>query len=88
MLTTYHVERPLLRYPVDHVFLSPGVRVGRLERRVIPGSDHFAVIGTFDIAKSVRATPDPAGSDRREALEMISDGRADAEERGAAPNHE
>jgi len=40
---TYHARHPLLRYPVDHVFLSPGAKVGLLERKSVPGSDHFGM---------------------------------------------
>jgi endonuclease/exonuclease/phosphatase (EEP) superfamily protein YafD len=43
LLNTYHARRPLLRYPLDHTFMSAGFAVHELRRVRAPGSDHFAV---------------------------------------------
>jgi len=84
LLTTYHAQLPLLRYPVDHVFASPGVRVGGLCRARIPGSDHFAVIAAFDPASGQAAQPRQESDDRQDKREMIHEGRCDARSRGTA----
>lgn len=41
LYSTYHADYPLLRYPIDHVFVSPEFRLIELERGPHIGSDHF-----------------------------------------------
>lgn len=41
LYSTYHADYPLLRYPIDHVFVSPEFSVIELERGPHIGSDHF-----------------------------------------------
>ena len=48
LFNTYHARHPLLRYPVDHVFVSPELKVAALERKTGPGSDHFAMLMSLD----------------------------------------
>lgn len=43
LYSTYHARYPFLRYPLDHVFFSPGFRVVELRRLPYVGSDHFPV---------------------------------------------
>ena len=41
LFNTYHAERPFLRYPIDHIFVTPEFALVRLERSPFIGSDHF-----------------------------------------------
>lgn len=83
MFSTYHAEYPLLRYPLDHVFVSRGIRVAGLSRVRMPGSDHFAMLADLDlrdVGEGVNPTADP--DDREEAAEVIDEGTEDAEDMG------
>jgi endonuclease/exonuclease/phosphatase (EEP) superfamily protein YafD len=82
LLNTYHAEYALLRYPLDHIFVSPGFRVGRFERVRAPGSDHFAVLAEFEL-RVEHAETKPRNSEevREQSQELIEDGVEDAAER-------
>lgn len=82
MVNTYHARYPLLRYPLDHVFVSPGFRVCRFERARAPGSDHFAV--RIDLGLAAREGPEPNADtdEQREAGEMVEEGCREARANG------
>lgn len=82
LLTTYHADYPPLRYPLDHVFVSPRMNVGRFERLKVPGSDHFAVLVELQVGVGEEVDPDADAEDRREARSMVHEGAADAKEQG------
>lgn len=83
LMNTFHAEYPVARYPLDHIFLSEGFRVGRFERVRTPGSDHFAVLVEMDMgSRGVGADPSPDSGDLDESEELIEQGEEDAEERG------
>ncbi|WP_013626818.1 endonuclease/exonuclease/phosphatase family protein [Rubinisphaera brasiliensis] len=82
LLTTYHSEYPPLRYPIDHVFLTENARLGLLERRYLPGSDHFGVVVDFALVARPDLEPEPEGNDEEQADEMVEEGLEDAAERG------
>jgi endonuclease/exonuclease/phosphatase (EEP) superfamily protein YafD len=86
LYNTYHAEHFLLRYPIDHVFVSSGFRVGKLERVAIPGSDHFAIVAEmFPPPPQVDGDqPDPSADEQEEAEEIVEEGAEDVEERGDA----
>lgn len=46
-LSTFHAEYPLMRYPLDHIFVSDELGVSELKRIKVPGSDHFGVFATI-----------------------------------------
>jgi len=80
LLTTYHADYPAFRYPIDHVFLSPGSTVGHFKRVRLPGSDHFAVLAEFHVAGN--AVPEKASSsDQEEAEEIVEEAEQDAQQR-------
>ena len=79
---TYMAQYPPLRCPIDHVFLSEGFSVGRLSRKKIGGSDHFAVLATIiNKSTSEGTTPTPHLNDADDADQIIEEGKLDAEER-------
>lgn len=77
-VNTYHARYPLLRYPIDHVFLSPGFRVVRIGRARADGSDHFAMVADLALAPSPELDGRPDAEERAAAREMISEGEGDA----------
>lgn len=82
LYNSYDARHKLLRYPVDHIFLSPGYAVAQLARQRVPGSDHFAIITDFVGDGDERAEPEPRGNDAEDAEEIEREGQADAAERG------
>lgn len=82
LLNTYHARRPLLRYPLDHVFVSPSFEVANLQRIRIPGSDHFGILVELRFGPGPGASPHAEADDHEEADEMIEEGEEDAEENG------
>lgn len=79
LLNTYHADHPLLRYPLDHIFVSDGFNVATFERVSLPGSDHFAVRAAFAVPEHAEG-PDPnAKPEVKDAADdLIEDGRSDA----------
>ncbi len=83
LLNTYHAEYPPLRYPLDHVFVSPTVKVGRFDRVRIPGSDHFGMFIELEFARDKgRQTNGATREQEHHADEMVREGNADAAEDG------
>ena len=82
---TYIAQYPPCRCPIDHVFLCDGFSVANLSRKRISGSDHFAVLATVSLDRSVGVTPETKGNDYRDARDMIEEGKADAAARDLDP---
>ncbi len=80
LLSTYHAERPLWRYPIDHLFVSDGFHLIDLDRVRVPGSDHFAVTATLAVAKKDQAKPEASAEEEQQAQEMVEEGAEDAAE--------
>ena len=87
LLNTYNAQHPLLRYPVDHLFVAPGFTISEIDRIRLPGSDHFGVHGRLYLqpdAEAAPADPDDDSEDRREAKQSIERGVDDARKRSVA----
>lgn len=82
LLTTYHARYPMLRYPIDHVFVSDGFRVAALSRVVIPGSDHLGILADLAFSGRNGVTPEPVKDDHEEASQIVEKGKEDAREDG------
>jgi endonuclease/exonuclease/phosphatase (EEP) superfamily protein YafD len=80
LYNTYHANHPLFRFPIDHVFLPASARIVRLERLDTPGSDHFGFLAEFTLEGSEPTRPQPEGDDRKQAEEMVKEGKNDAAE--------
>ena len=78
LFNTYHAKYPLLRFPIDQVFLSPGTRITKLRRFHPTGSDHFAITTEFSLAEITFNEPEPRDGDLEEAEKMIKEGKKDA----------
>jgi endonuclease/exonuclease/phosphatase (EEP) superfamily protein YafD len=74
--STFNANLPLIRFPLDHAFVSRHFRVAAF--RVLPhvGSDHFPVYAKLTLSPSPadpnREPPAPTASDQREADDKIS----------------
>jgi endonuclease/exonuclease/phosphatase (EEP) superfamily protein YafD len=75
LFNTYHVQYPLLRYPIDHVFHTGHFTVAGLERLPEFGSDHFPMFAALvfqpETATPPSRTPDPEGDDLQQAEQTI-----------------
>ena len=82
-LNSFHAEFPLVRFPIDQIFVSNGFTLSGLSRHVIQGSDHFAVSATLHLRHPNKGTePRPVRDDNKEAKQLIEDGKRDAKDRG------
>ncbi|CAM3923066.1 endonuclease/exonuclease/phosphatase family protein [Vreelandella rituensis] len=84
LLSTYHAELPLWRYPIDHLFVSDGFHLIDLDRVRVLGSDHFAVTTTLAVAKKDQAKPKASAEEEEQASEMVEEGGEDAAEQGVS----
>ena len=83
LFSTYHAQRPLLRYPLDHVFVTPNIAVAHMRRLRIPGSDHFGIGASIEVRSGGKDDVDsPSSGDRDEASEMHNEGQHDAASHG------
>jgi endonuclease/exonuclease/phosphatase (EEP) superfamily protein YafD len=76
-ISTFHAKYPGLRYPLDHVFHSPDVRLVEMRRLPYVGSDHFPVYVALSYEPAAAAqqqAPVPGGDDEREAEETVERG--------------
>lgn len=74
---TFHTKYPLLRWPLDHLFVSDNFKLVSLKRLPSIGSDHFPVFAelVYSSKKSENGHPDQATSeDKAEAKETIDNG--------------
>ncbi len=82
LFSTYHARYPMLRYPIDQVFVSEGFATARLARVLIPGSDHLGIISDLALVRQTTDAPDADAEDRNEAREIVDEGQEDAAEDG------
>ena len=74
LFNTFHAERPLFRFPLDHVFHSDHFKLGDLRVLDYVGSDHFAVC--IELSHEVMASleqdkPEASEGDMEEAEEKV-----------------
>ncbi|WP_193213119.1 endonuclease/exonuclease/phosphatase family protein [Luteolibacter marinus] len=73
--STFHAGHWWMRWPLDHVFVSPHFRLHAIEVLDSVGSDHFPmyVAFTFEPGKQEeQSQPDPDAAERREARQKIA----------------
>lgn len=71
-ISTFHARYPGFRYPLDHVFHSPDLRLIEMRRLPYVGSDHFPVYVALSYepeAATKQEAPTPTEADAREADE-------------------
>ena len=79
---TFHAQWPLLRYPLDHVFVSAHFELRHLRRLRDIGSDHFPILADLSLLPRAVAQPEGAGDSPEASPEDI----AEANERIAQAN--
>lgn len=84
LLNTYDANHPFLRYPLDHVYLSPNCAVRDVKRLSIPGSDHFAVVVGVEVQGRQSNASARTAADREEEAALIAEGLEDAEHHNEA----
>ena len=73
---TFDAKNYLLRWPLDHLFVQPGIRVAEWKRGNDIGSDHFPIIATITLRQDDRAkveVPDASAADLETASEIIGE---------------
>lgn len=76
LYNTYDVRSQLLRYPLDHVFVSSHFRLVELRRLPDVGSDHFPMLAILDYDPGVAATqdePEADAEDQEDAQEAVAE---------------
>lgn len=74
MFSTFHAKYAWLRWPLDHIFISPEFTVVSLARLGYFGSDHFpmhAQLCYTPRAAAVQKAPEPGAGDHEVAAEKI-----------------
>ena len=78
MYSTFHADYPLLRWPLDHVFVSEHFTLKSMQRLPHIGSDHFPMLATLCYRPSradEHETPEAEGEEHRDARETIEEGK-------------
>lgn len=82
LLPTFPAARPLLRFPLDHVYHSPDLGLGEFRRLAVEGSDHLSIYTRLlcDMGPGPEATaPTPGVGDLEIARQTIGRGLERAE---------
>lgn len=78
LYSTFHAKIPLLRWPLDHIFLSKHFGLSELKVQSGIGSDHFPISMKAVITeKNTTDQLDANGEDHQEAIEKIENGISD-----------
>lgn len=72
-LPTFKATNPILRWPLDHVFVTPAFRLLALERLPNAGSDHFPLLAILCHLEETSLAP-PAGPTVTKATNVIEAG--------------
>lgn len=85
MFSTFHASYPLLRWPLDHIFISEHFTLVKMCRLKKFGSDHFPILATLCYRPS-RAdendTPEADVEERQQANETITKARKEGDGNG------
>lgn len=83
MFSTFHAKNPLLRWPLDHIFVTNHFTLIDMQRLEAFGSDHFPILATFCYCperKDEQETPEANSEERQEAKETIQQGKTEKQE--------
>ncbi len=79
LYNSYHAKYPLLRFPIDQIWLSRDASVASMGRFQPVGSDHFAITtSVFFPPAGGQVFPEPEGNDHSDASKLIEQGLEDA----------
>lgn len=90
LMPTFHADYRLLRWPLDHVFVSPHFQVVDMRRLPHMGSDHFPIFVRLSYEPHHKTAQEQNAEqadedDLAEADEKIAEGFAEEQEEEAAP---
>ncbi|PRY63908.1 endonuclease/exonuclease/phosphatase (EEP) superfamily protein YafD [Vreelandella songnenensis] len=83
MFSTFHAKNPLLRWPLDHIFVTSHFTLVNMQRLEAFGSDHFPILASFCYRPSredEQETPEASSEEREEARETIQQGKTEKQE--------
>lgn len=83
MFSTFHASYPVLRWPLDHVFVSEHFTLDSMQRLDAFGSDHFPILATLSYRPSRQnehETPEASQEERQEASETIEQGKTEKQQ--------
>lgn len=83
LFSTFHAKYPILRWPLDHVFVTEHFTLVGMQRLDYFGSDHFPILATFcyrPSRKDEHETPEADAEERSEASETIQEGKTEKQE--------
>ncbi|RKR04291.1 endonuclease/exonuclease/phosphatase (EEP) superfamily protein YafD [Kushneria sinocarnis] len=78
MFSTFHAGYPIIRWPLDHIFISSHFTLNRIQRLEAFGSDHFPILASFTHSPAHAAEndePQASADERREAEATVEEGR-------------
>ncbi len=78
LFCTFHSRSRLVRWPLDHAFVSADFLLRELRRLPAFGSDHFAILIALDHAPAAEAlhdAPEPTADDHAEARETVAEAK-------------
>lgn len=80
LFSTFHAKYPILRWPLDHVFVTEHFTLVGMQPLEYFGSDHFPILATFcyrPSRKDEHETPEADAEERSEANETIQEGKTE-----------
>lgn len=83
MFSTFHAKYPLLRWPLDHIFVTEHFTLVSMQRLGAFGSDHFSILATLCYRPSrtdENEAPEASAEERQEASETIQEGKTEKQE--------
>tara|TARA_R110000824_G_scaffold29493_1_gene98106 strand:+ start:57272 stop:58342 length:1071 start_codon:yes stop_codon:yes gene_type:complete len=83
LFSTFHAKYPILRWPLDHIFVTEHFTLVGMQRLKYFGSDHFPMLATFcyrPSRKNEAETPEASTEERSEASETIQEGKIEKQE--------
>ncbi|EHJ91932.1 endonuclease/exonuclease/phosphatase family protein [Vreelandella boliviensis] len=83
LFSTFHAKYPVLRWPLDHIFVTEHFTLVGMQRLHYFGSDHFPILATFCYRPSRQdehETPEANTEERSEANETIQEGKTERQE--------
>jgi hypothetical protein len=89
LYATFPANLPFLRWPLDHLFMSPDFTLVDMKVLENVGSDHLPVIAKVclapQIANKINEEPEePDADDKQDMHEAIRDGKQTARQEGTA----
>ncbi|HDZ48281.1 hypothetical protein LCGC14_0210420 [marine sediment metagenome] len=83
MFSTFHAKYPMLRWPLDHIFVTDHFTLVSMQRLDAFGSDHFPILATLcyrPSRKDENEAPEASAEERQEASETIQEGKTEKQE--------